>query len=125
MNKWLAILFFFMLTSPGMVAQNSPLAQEQKSAELPDFKNNLKPSKINLYPNPANDFVTITITDKDLKSVDFEMYNIIGNKMKLELEPVSKNQYKLNVKEYNSGYYLLVVKDPQTRYSEAFKFQKK
>ena len=81
-------------------------------------------TEIELYPNPAIDFLTVTLKNSQLKDVRFEMYNIIGNKLKLELDKVSSDSYKINVKEFHSGYYLLIIKDPISRYNKAFKFRK-
>ena len=81
-------------------------------------------TEIELYPNPAIDFLTVTLKNSQLKDVRFEMYNIIGNKLKLEQDKVSSDSYKINVKEFHSGYYLLIIKDPISRYNKAFKFRK-
>lgn len=94
---------------------------------MPEFSNTTlqNTTKIELYPNPTSDFITVIIDKEKLKSVDFEMYNIIGNHMNISIEEQNQRQYKVNVRDYNPGYYLLVIKDPITRYSEVLKFQKK
>ena len=118
----LALIFFMSI----LLAQNTPLSNESR-AEMPEFsKSNLQlTTKIELYPNPTSDFITITIDREKLKSVEFEMYNIIGNHMNIALEQEDYRQFKINVRDYNPGYYLLVVKDPITRYNQVVKFQKK
>jgi len=79
---------------------------------------------VELYPNPAIDFLNITLKNSQLKNVEFEVYNIIGNKMDFEIDAINSNNFKVNVKEFNSGYYLLILKDPISRYNKAFKFRK-
>lgn len=79
---------------------------------------------VELYPNPAIDFLNITLKNSQLKNVEFEVYNIIGNKMNFEMDAINSNNFKINVKEFNSGYYLLILKDPISRYNKAFKFRK-
>ncbi|MCK5280982.1 MAG: T9SS type A sorting domain-containing protein, partial [Cyclobacteriaceae bacterium] len=76
------------------------------------------------YPNPAIDYLNIKLKNSQLKDVQFEIYNIIGNKLKFELDVVNSDTYKINVKEFHSGYYLLIIKDPISRYNKAFKFRK-
>jgi len=84
-----------------------------------DMKN-----QIEIYPNPAVDFLMIEIKDSDLANVEFEMHSIIGNTIKIEPEEVAKDTYKISVKNFNSGYYFLIVKDEYTRYKKAIKFLK-
>ena len=38
---------------------------------------------VELYPNPAIDYLSITLKNSRLKDVQFEIYNIIGNKLVL------------------------------------------
>ncbi|MCK5210964.1 MAG: hypothetical protein KAQ79_23200, partial [Cyclobacteriaceae bacterium] len=70
------------------------------------------------------DYLNIKLKNSQLKDVQFEIYNIIGNKLKFELDVVNSDTYKINVKEFHSGYYLLIIKDPISRYNKAFKFRK-
>jgi hypothetical protein len=79
---------------------------------------------VELYPNPSVDFLNITLKNSNLKNVEFEMYNVIGNKIDFEVDAVNGVSYKINVKEFNPGYYLLIIKDPMSRYNKAFKFRK-
>ena len=98
----------------------------ENKSELPKMKTeSLQVSaEIDLYPNPVTDFLNVSIKDSRLKDVKFEMYNIIGNKLDLETAQVSANNYKINVGNYNPGYYLLIIKDPVSRFNKAFKFRK-
>jgi len=80
--------------------------------------------EVDLYPNPAIDFLNVTLKNSQLKNVEFEIYNIIGNKMDFEIDAVNANNYKINVKEFHSGYYLLILKDPVSRFNKAYKFRK-
>ena len=115
------LLIFLIQPSPG---QDIPL--DGSKSELPKLKKESLQieTEVELYPNPANDFLTITLVNSQLKDVKFEIYNIIGNKLKLELDVINSDSYKINVKEYHSGYYLLIIKDPISRYNKAFKFRK-
>ena len=79
---------------------------------------------VELYPNPASEYLNVTLNNAQLKNVEIEMYNIIGNKLDFEFDRTKLNSYKINLKELHSGYYLLLVKDPMSRYNKAFKFRK-
>lgn len=113
------------LSLTASLAQNSPVASES-NPELPEFsKKTLRiDDRVELYPNPTSDFLNVTIQETELEKVEFELYNIIGNSLRLNIEEVSHQKYKINVKDFNSGYYLLVIKDPITRFNQVFKFQK-
>ncbi|MEQ8813036.1 MAG: T9SS type A sorting domain-containing protein [Imperialibacter sp.] len=81
-------------------------------------------NQIEVYPNPAVEFIMVEIKDSNLKKVEFEMHSIIGNTIRIEPEEVAKDTYKIPVKTFNSGYYFLIIKDDYTRYKKAIKFLK-
>ncbi len=116
----LCVLFFIQLSH----GQNTPIGEDK--SELPKLKTESLHimTEIELYPNPTVDYLNITLTNSTLKDVHFEVYNIIGNKQKFELELINADNYKIHVKEFHSGYYLLIIKDPVTRFNKAFKFRK-
>lgn len=106
-------------------AQNSVTLQQ--SAETP-FVNEPKLEVVNtveLFPNPVEDYLQIKILNSSLKNVKFEMHSIIGNVVQVETEQLGLDSYRIPVESFASGYYFLVVKDDETRYSKAFKFLKK
>jgi hypothetical protein len=82
-------------------------------------------NKIEIYPNPAVDFLIIHIQKSELIDAEFEMHSLIGNSIKIEPEEIGLDTYRINVKEFSTGYYFLVVKDEVTRYKKAFKFLKR
>ena len=102
------------------------LQDKENRSELPKMKTeslNIE-TDVDLYPNPAIDYLNITLKNSQLKKVEIEMYNVIGNKLDFEMDMVSSNSYKVNVKNLHSGYYLLIIKDPVSRYNKAYKFRK-
>ena len=121
---------FYLLTLLLIIFQiQFSLGQDKKiedKSELPKMKTeSLQVStEIDLYPNPVIDFLNVSIKDSRLKDVTFEVYNIIGNQLDFETVQVSANNYKINVGNYNPGYYLLIIKDPVSRFNKAFKFRK-
>jgi hypothetical protein len=107
-------------------AQDNPV-KTGRDTELPDFTKrslNVK-NRVALYPNPATEYLTVTIDHFDLKNVEFELYNIIGNNLSVDVDEISRGKYKINVGNINPGYYLLVIRDPVKRFNKAYKFQKK
>lgn len=118
-KKLLALFLIFITLSFAAMAQaptrdaNSFDNQEVRVRNL-----------IEIYPNPTSDFIHVEIKESDMNAVGFEMYNIIGNSIKVSYEQVNKNLYKIPVKELANGYYMLIVKDDETRYRKAIKFMK-
>jgi hypothetical protein len=82
-------------------------------------------NKIEIYPNPAVDFLVIQIQKSELVDIEFEMHSLIGNTINIQPEEIGIDTYRINVKEFSTGYYFLVVKDEVTRYKKAFKFLKR
>ena len=123
MNFYLSITFFLFFITNIAFAQNNQIEDRR---ELPKLKTeSLKVEMdVDLFPNPAEDYLNITIKNSNLKNVQLEMYNVIGNKLDFELDRSTSNSYKVNVKEFHSGYYLLIVKDPISRFNKAYKFRK-
>jgi len=123
--KFYALIFILVFTiAQTSVAQNSQT--DNAKSELPQIKKeSLQVSlDVELYPNPADEYLNIILKNSNLKDVQFEVYNVIGNKLDYEMESVNGISYKINVKDFSPGYYLLIIKDPITRYNKAFKFRK-
>ncbi len=124
-NKFVIGLLFFTLFGVAAYAQSTEdkdqATTESVFTETPSLE--LR-NQIEVYPNPAVEFLIIEIKDSDLSKVEFEMHSIIGNTIKIEPEEVAKDTYKISVKSFNSGYYFLIVKDEYTRFKKAIKFLK-
>lgn len=80
---------------------------------------------VELYPNPATDFLNIQINEPSVKNVKFELYNIIGSAVPMRGEKLGTNKFKLETGELNPGYYLLVIQDDQAKFKHTYKFMKK
>jgi len=123
MKFYLTTLLLLFLLFEFSSAQNLP---GDNKSELPNLRTESLQIEmdVDLYPNPAMEYLNVILNNSQLKNVQIEMYNIIGNKLDFEMDKSNSNTYKLNVKELHAGYYLLIVKDPITRYNKAFKFRK-
>jgi len=80
---------------------------------------------IEVYPNPASDYIFIKVSDPELEQISVEMFNIIGNKVSIDLEELQSGQYRVPLTKFNTGYYLLMVYDDQRNTNKAFKFMKR
>jgi len=117
----LSILLFALIIFNISFAQNNSETQSSfAEKELKEVK-----TSVDLYPNPVTDFLHIKIDTENLDNAEFEIYNIIGNSIKIDVEQVNNHQYKIPVRTLASGYYLLIIQDKTTKYNQAFKFQKK
>ncbi len=99
----------------------------QNSNELSDFGDNteLEVNKISLYPMPATSVLNVEIDNSTMTSITFELYNIIGNSQKVEVERIQGNVFRVNVNHLNKGYYLLSIVDEKANVRKAFRFQKR
>lgn len=82
-------------------------------------------NQIEVYPNPSIDYIVVNIKNSTLRETSFELHSIIGNTVKVDAENLGRDKYKINVKNFNPGYYFVVVKDDFSQFKEAYKFLKK
>ncbi len=68
---------------------------------------------INIYPVPASDMIKIDINIEQAREYEFEIYNLLGDKVKTikRLLRKDKNIIDVDTSELPSGVYLLKVKD--------------
>lgn len=116
-------LTYFLLF--GIATAQSALAQEQ-SVSLPYLQDDedTPKNKIEIFPNPAVEYIYIKIHNSELENIEMELFNIIGNSLSFDLEEIEKNSYRIKVEDFPPGYYLLMIKDPIQRFNQAFKFHK-
>jgi len=79
---------------------------------------------VEFFPNPAINYLNVEIKNSDLVKVEFEIYDIIGNRIKVDPERITKYKFKIPVSELHVGYYMLIVKDPYSRYKAVYRFGK-
>jgi len=95
------------------------------SAENDVFAEAIEASnKLELYPNPAVDYLIIQINNSTLLNAEFELHSIIGNEIDIQTDDLGGGRYRIPVKELASGYYFIVIKDEISRYKKARKFLK-
>jgi hypothetical protein len=80
---------------------------------------------VHIFPNPAIEYVHIKIEQVPASQVTLAVHNILGNEMDIETEVVDEHELRIKVKELASGYYLLAVRDKESKNKGTFKFLKR
>jgi len=69
---------------------------------------NSNTSKIAIFPNPANDMVTINMNDLSNEIAEIKIFNVIGTLVKSEI--LIQNQQQINIGNLSNGIYMLEFK---------------
>lgn len=80
---------------------------------------------VEIFPNPATEFVNVKFTAPIANKVRLTVHNVIGNTMELETEVIDEHEIKLRVKDLATGYYLISLKDERMNISSTYKFLKR
>jgi hypothetical protein len=102
-------------------------AQDEAIQDIPEssiFSTSDQINKIELYPNPAVDYLVAEIKNSNLKDVSFELHSMIGNRISITHEILGENRFRISLDGYAAGYYFLVVRDEYSKFKKAFKFLK-
>ncbi len=121
MLKLLPAVIIFTLI--GML-DNRAVAQDVSELRL-KTESITRINKVSIYPNPTTDFVNISIENANLNSPTIEVYNILGNSMKVNIESIDRYQFKIEVEDLPMGYYLVMIRDDLNHYKKTYKFLKK
>lgn len=84
---------------------------------------------VQIYPNPATEYLIVKLNDFPAEKARLSLHTIIGNQMDIETEITedSNNEkvIRVKVKDLASGYYLLAVKDDESKFRGTYKFLKR
>lgn len=88
---------------------------------VPEFETNqVKPSLLEVYPNPASDEITIRISEK-INNGTMRIFNISGKlTQQVDLKNFSENTININVSAFKSGVYFIDISGDQFRKSGKF-----
>lgn len=89
-----------------ITVDNSGNLSVNESTKVDKIKTNYG---VNIYPNPTKDFIDISISSEDIKSIDVELYNLQGKL--LYMRNFESNNARLNLKDFAKGLYMLKIKD--------------
>ena len=80
---------------------------------------------IQIYPNPATEFLNVKLEVPHAKQVKLTCLNILGSTMEMETEIVDDFEIRIRVKDLTSGYYFISVQDEKLKTKSTFKFLKR
>ena len=109
-------IFFTLLLSLTVFSQENILI---------NGKGEVKENVVKLYPNPAIDYMTVSILNNTLKNPQVSVYSIIGNKIQVDIEEHENHLFLIDLRNFTAGYYLLVIKDPDVKFNKTYKFLKR
>lgn len=118
---------FFKLFSVILMLSAFQLTRAQSQLEGPPQASaevNLTKS-VHLFPNPATEFVDVQLDHFPAKDVVLTVHNIIGNELQVETEILDDRLIRVKVKDLTAGYYLLAIKDEESKFRGTYKFLKR
>jgi len=87
--------------------------------KVPNAVDNVQSLGIQLFPNPVSDYCNIRLGNG---TYELTLYNMIGKE--IYRANVSQSQYKLDMRKFEKGIYLLRIKNIQNNSSQNFKVNK-
>src|SRR4030095_8047576 len=108
------ILFSFLACSFGVRAQATFDGEQPERNEIS--------KSVHLFPNPAVEYVHVRVEHVNLDKVKVSMHNIIGNEIGIETERIDEHEIRIKVKDFDAGYYLLALKDEDSKFRGTYKF---
>lgn len=113
--SFVALLCFFAFAS---IAQTERMASTSMTRSGDEVK-------VEIFPNPTSDYLNIDLSHLELRSPKIEIRSIIGTRMTINLQKNGIKKYKVDVKSFPRGYYLVLVRDDPTKFQQTIRFSKK
>lgn len=82
-------------------------------------------AKIQLYPNPATEYLSVKLDGVKVTNLKIAVRNIIGNEIPTEVEFIGDDELRIRVKDFTIGYYLLALRDEDSNFKGTYKFLKR
>ena len=118
-GKLIFAIFLGLLIGHRSFAQST----SRTEAAFPDRTDPVK--VVQLFPNPATDFLSLRFEHPQARKIRLTVYTIIGNTVEVESEVLDDFELRVKVRDLNSGYYLLAIHNQDTGYKNTFKFLKR
>lgn len=80
---------------------------------------------VQMYPNPATDYLTIKLQSPHAGTVKLALHSVIGNILNVDKEQVDDYEVRIRVKELPAGYYFLSIKEEESALKATYKFLKR
>jgi hypothetical protein len=112
-----AVLLFIIVSMAGQVCFGQ--------AHDESFHSGDPVKSVQIYPNPAADYLTIKFESPIAKSSKLAFHSIIGSSIELEQETIDDFEIRVKVKDLPVGYYVIAIHDLQNNSRAIHKFLKK
>ena len=116
---------YSLSTSDGEVIFEGAEFEESETTQMKTAEqlsiNDPTVANISLYPNPANNEITLSIGNTNDNS-SYSLYNTFGQLLQQGI--VSQNKEVISVSEYTTGIYFIVVKNTTTNIESTLRFIK-
>ena len=80
---------------------------------------------VQIYPNPAIEFISVKFDYPIANKTRVVVHNIIGNEIAPDIEVIDEFELKLKVKDLPDGYYFLAIQNLVTGSKTIHKFLKR
>lgn len=117
MNK-LRTIFFGLLISISVTGFS-------QSAESAFLETSPMARLVQMYPNPASDYLIVKLQTPHANDVKLAMHSVIGNVLSIEKEVVDEYEIRIRVKDLPTGYYFLSIKEEESGLKASYKFLKR
>ena len=104
MKNYLLTILFLLCIIP-LFASQQMNTQNPFGQSTSDSTNIYEIQKLKLYPNPANDYLTVEYDVLYVKEAKFQIYNSIGAIVYTKTLNEKKDNLRIQVSEYKSGLY--------------------
>ena len=108
------------LALAGSAFAQAPTGYEAEMSERGDIT-----KSVHIYPNPTTEYVNVRFEHISVDGLKVTVHNLIGNEINIETEKISDHELRIRVKEFDSGYYLLALKDEHSNFKGIYKFVKR
>lgn len=112
----LVILFLLLFTTASMA---------QTAFEEGVMLKNTLNGKVQLYPNPATEYLHVRLDNIEISNLKLSVRNIIGNIVPVEIEYLGDSELRVRVKDFAIGYYLLAMQEEKSNFKGTYKFLKR
>jgi hypothetical protein len=118
LEKIIVLVFSIALVCQAAVAQTSfervPLSSDSDLTK-----------SVQIYPNPATDFVNIKLELPLAKRLKLNIYNIIGSSVEAESEVIDDFEIRIKTKDLPVGYYMIALREGDLAVRATYKFSKR
>lgn len=115
MSRYLWIVIAFIGAANFGFAQDNTFYPESQIVE----------KQVQLYPNPATDYLVVKLSVPRAGSVELAMHSVIGNALNIDRAIVNDYEVRLSVRDLPSGYYFLSIRDEESDLKSTYKFLKR